>query len=73
MSARSFNCLDRSNIKLVGEIVLMSQNDLKNVKNLGKKSFEEIIEKIEETGYSVGHDLSSDLVNALKKKIEEVS
>jgi len=73
LSARSFNCLDRSNIKLVGEIVLMSQNDLKNVKNLGKKSFEEIIEKIEETGYAVGHDLESDVVNALKKKIEEVS
>ncbi len=73
LSARSFNCLDRSNIKLVGEIVLMSQNDLKNVKNLGKKSFEEIIEKIEETGYAVGHDLESDVINALKKKIEEVS
>ena len=70
LSARSFNCLDRSNIKYVGEIVMMSQNDLKNVKNLGKKSFEEIVEKLNEYGFEVGADLSDDLVNALKKKIE---
>lgn len=36
LSARSFNCLDRSNIKYIGEIVMMSQNDLKEVKNLIK-------------------------------------
>ena len=70
LSARSFNCLDRSNIKYIGEIVLMSQNDLKNVKNLGKKSYEEILEKLTETGFSVGETLSDDLVSALKKKIE---
>lgn len=70
LSARSFNCLDRSNIKYIGEIVLMSQNDLKNVKNLGKKSYEEILEKLTETGFSVGENLSDDLVSALKKKIE---
>ncbi len=70
LSARSFNCLDRSSIKYVGEIVMMSQNDLKNVKNLGKKSFEEIVEKIEEFGFSVGADLSADLLSTLKKKIE---
>ncbi len=70
LSARSFNCLDRSNIKYIGEIVMMSQNDLKEVKNLGKKSFEEILEKISEYGYTVGQELSDDLVSAIKKKIE---
>jgi DNA-directed RNA polymerase subunit alpha len=57
-------------IKYIGEIVLMSQNDLKNVKNLGKKSYEEILEKLLETGFAVGENLSDDLVSALKKKIE---
>ena len=71
LSARSFNCLDRSSIKHIGEIVMMSQNDLKNVKNLGKKSFEEIVEKVQEYGFSVGEDLSPELLTALKKKIEE--
>jgi DNA-directed RNA polymerase subunit alpha len=70
LSARSFNCLDRSNIKLIGEIVLMSQNDLKEVKNLGKKSFEEILEKITEFGYAVGQELPADLIASIKKKIE---
>lgn len=70
LSARSFNCLDRSDIKMIGEIVLMSENDLKNVKNLGKKSFEEILEKVQEFGFAVGMDLSDDLVSSLKKKIE---
>lgn len=70
LSARSFNCLDRSAIKYVGEIVMMSQNDLKEVKNLGKKSFEEILEKITEFGYTVGQELSDDLVIAIKNKIE---
>ncbi len=70
LSARSFNCLDRSAITLIGEIVLMSVNDLKNVKNLGKKSYDEIVEKVQEFGYEVGADLADDVVNALKKQIE---
>jgi DNA-directed RNA polymerase subunit alpha len=72
LSARSFNCLDRASIKLIGEIVLMSTNDLKNVKNLGKKSYDEIVEKIQEFGFEVGADLADDVVTALKKKIETV-
>jgi DNA-directed RNA polymerase subunit alpha len=70
LSARSFNCLDRANIKLIGEIVLMNPNDLKNVKNLGKKSYDEIVEKVQEFGFAVGADLGDDVVTALKKKIE---
>ncbi len=72
LSARSFNCLDRSNIKLIGEIVLMSTNDLKNVKNLGKKSYDEIVDKVQEFGFEVGADVADDVVTALKKKIEAV-
>jgi len=72
LSARSFNCLDRSQIKLIGEIALMSPNDLKNVKNLGKKSYDEIVEKVQEFGFAVGADLADDVVTALKKKIEAV-
>lgn len=70
LSARSFNCLDRSSVKYIGEIVMMSDADLKNVKNLGKKSYEEIVEKIVEYGFSVGADLSDEVVSTVKKKIE---
>jgi DNA-directed RNA polymerase subunit alpha len=70
LSARSFNCLDRSNIKYIGEIVLMSTNDLKNVKNLGKKSYDEIVQKLSEYGFEVGSKLPDEIESALKKKIE---
>ncbi len=70
LSARSFNCLDRSDIKLIGEIVMMSPSDLKNVKNLGKKSYDEIVEKVQEFGFAIGANLADDVVSALKKKIE---
>ena len=49
---------------------MMSQNDLKNVKNLGKKSYEEIVEKLEEAGFQVGQPLSDETIAVLKKKIE---
>jgi len=70
LSARSYNCLDRANIKYIGEIVLMSTNDLKNVKNLGKKSYDEIVEKLSEYGFDVGSKLPDEIESALKKKIE---
>lgn len=70
LSARSFNCLDRSGISHIGEIVIMSENDLKNVKNLGKKSLEEITEKIAEYGFPMSESISDELASAFKKKIE---
>ncbi|MFP4485545.1 MAG: DNA-directed RNA polymerase subunit alpha [Campylobacterales bacterium] len=71
LSARSFNCLDRANIKYVGELVLMSENELKDIKNLGAKSSQEIKDKLEEIGYPVGSELADDLATKLKKKIEK--
>ena len=70
LSARSFNCLDRSGITYIGQIVIMSENDLKNVKNLGKKSLEEITDKIAEFGFPVTESISDELTSAFKKKLE---
>lgn len=69
LSARCFNCLDRTGIRYVGELVLMSENELKNVKNMGKKSYDEIAERLQEMGYPVGVDLSEEVKSSLKKKI----
>lgn len=71
LSARSFNCLDRANIKYVGELVLMSENELKDIKNLGAKSSQEIKDKLEELSYPVGSELPEDVVAKLKQKIEK--
>jgi len=72
LSARSFNCLDRAEIRFVGELALMSELELKNLKNLGKKSLEEINAVMEEIGFPVGSDFSDDTVDVLKKKIEDL-
>jgi len=48
LSARPLNCLKRANIKTVGDLMQYSYNDLKQLKNLGKKSFLEIVDKLSE-------------------------
>ena len=46
LSARCFNCLDRSGLKYVGELVIMSENELKNIKNMGKKYYDRVCYQI---------------------------
>jgi DNA-directed RNA polymerase subunit alpha len=72
LSARSFNCLDRAEVRFVGELALMSELELKNLKNLGKKSLEEINAVMEEIGFPVGSDFSDDTIEVLKKKIADL-
>jgi DNA-directed RNA polymerase subunit alpha len=72
LSARSFNCLDRAEVRFVGELSLMSELELKNLKNLGKKSLEEINAVMEEMGFPVGFDFSDDTIDVLKKKIADL-
>ncbi len=72
LSARSYNCLDRAGVKFVGELALMSELELKNLKNLGKKSLEEISAVMEEIGFPVGADFSTETVELLKKKIADL-
>lgn len=72
LSARSFNCLDRAEVKYIAELALMSELELKNLKNLGKKSLEEISQVMEESGYPVGYNFSAETSSILKKKIEDL-
>ncbi len=50
LSVRSYNCLKRASIDTVDELISKSMDDMMQVRNLGKKSLEEIIEKLEELG-----------------------
>lgn len=72
LSVRSFNSIDKADIKLVAELALMSENELKDLKNLGKKSFDEIRSVMEEIGYPVGFEFSSEDVATLNKKVKEL-
>ncbi|WP_304648306.1 DNA-directed RNA polymerase subunit alpha [uncultured Helicobacter sp.] len=72
LSARCFNCLDRSGLEYVGELVIMSENELKNIKNMRKKSYEEIAEKLEELGYPVGGEIAEDILQLLNRKLAKM-
>jgi DNA-directed RNA polymerase subunit alpha len=46
LSVRSYNCLKAANIKTLEELAEYSAKDLKKIKNLGKKSITEVVEKL---------------------------
>ena len=50
LSVRSFNCLKRANINTVEELTKKSELDMMKVRNLGKKSLDEITHKLEDLG-----------------------
>ena len=50
LSVRSYNSLKRAGIEQVSDLVRMSSSDIKDIPNLGSKSLEEIMEKLEELG-----------------------
>lgn len=50
LTVRSYNCLKRANIYTIGDLVNKTENDILNTKNLGRKSFIEIKEKLASLG-----------------------
>jgi DNA-directed RNA polymerase subunit alpha len=50
LSVRSYNCLKRANIHTVGDLTHRTEDDMLKVRNLGKKSLEEVQKKLEDLG-----------------------
>lgn len=53
LSVRSYNCLKRAGINTVEELTQRTEEDMIKVRNLGKKSLEEVIQKLHELGLSL--------------------
>jgi DNA-directed RNA polymerase subunit alpha len=53
LSVRSFNCLKRANINTVDELVRKTEDEMMKVRNLGKKSLEEVQNKLSQLGLSL--------------------
>jgi len=53
LSVRSYNCLKRAGINTVQELATRSMDDMMKVRNLGKKSLEEVEHKLKELGLSL--------------------
>ncbi len=50
LSVRSFNCLKRANINTVEDLISKTEDEMMKVRNLGRKSLEEVINKLEMMG-----------------------
>lgn len=53
LSVRSYNCLKRAGINTVQDLTNRSENDMMKVRNLGRKSLEEVIAKLDSMGLSL--------------------
>ncbi len=53
LSVRASNCLKRANIYTLGDLVERTEDDLSKIRNLGKKSVDEIIEKLKDYGFDL--------------------
>lgn len=51
LSVRSFNCLKRAGINTVEDLVSKSEGEMMRVRNLGKKSLEEVVSKLDSLGF----------------------
>ncbi|MBE7082335.1 MAG: DNA-directed RNA polymerase subunit alpha [Clostridiales bacterium] len=56
LSVRSYNCLKRANINSVDDLIKKSKGDMLKVRNLGLKSIEEVVAKLETYGLSLRND-----------------
>lgn len=52
-SVRTYNCLKRANINTLGDLAVRSEDEMMKVRNLGKKSLEEVMQKLEELGFAL--------------------
>ncbi|BCD67385.1 DNA-directed RNA polymerase subunit alpha [Nitratiruptor sp. YY09-18] len=71
LGARSYNSLEKAGIEYVGELAILDQNELKNIKNLGKKSIDEIVARIEEFGIDTS-SLTPEDKEAIRAKINKL-
>ncbi len=56
LSVRSFNCLKRAGISTVEDLISKSEEDMMRVRNLGRKSLDEVIAKLASLGFSLRQD-----------------
>ena len=53
LSVRSFNCLKRAGINTVEDLINKSEEDMMKVRNLGRQSLEEVVQKLNSLGFSL--------------------
>ena len=72
LTVRASNCLNNANIKIIGELVSKTESRMLKYRNFGKKSLDEIKEKLESFGFELGMNFSENLLSAIDKEAERV-
>ncbi len=72
LCVRSFNCLRRAGINSIQDLCKMSPDDLMKVRNLGRKSLEEILAKLEDLGLTPEDDNEDNTCNNNSKSTDNV-
>ncbi len=66
LSVRAANCLNNANITTVGELAMKTEADMLKYRNFGKKSLNEIKDKLTELGLYLGYKFDPDLLEETK-------
>ena len=61
LSVRSYNCLKRAGINTVGDLIQKNEEEMMRVRNLGRKSLKEVIQKLRERGLDLKRSYDSDI------------
>ena len=60
LSVRSLNCLKRANINTVGDLIQKNEEEMMRIRNLGRKSLKEVIQKLRERGLDLKRSYDSE-------------
>jgi len=70
LSVRAANCLNNANITTVGQLAMKTEAEMLKYRNFGKKSLNEIKEKLAALGLSLGMNIDAELLEAPKEESE---
>jgi DNA-directed RNA polymerase subunit alpha len=68
LSARSLNCLRKANVEYTGDLIQMTEEELLNLENFGKRSLVEIKDKLSEIALGLGMKINKEVFDAEKSK-----
>ncbi len=60
LSVRSYNCLKRAGINTVGDLTQKNEEEMMRVRNLGRKSLKEVVQKLREIGLDLRRSYDMD-------------
>lgn len=72
LSVRAANCLNNANITTVGQLAMKTESEMLKYRNFGKKSLNEIKDKLTALGLSLGMNIDPSLLEAPKEEIKPI-